>query len=71
MMDVYGLTARAAADQLGHATVSMTQNNYFGRRIAKSGAAEVLEVFGDAATVETKPGGTPGAERRSGAGPGA
>ncbi|MEJ3652543.1 site-specific integrase [Actinomycetes bacterium KLBMP 9759] len=46
MMDASGLTARQAADQLGHAKVSMTQDNYFGRKVAKTGAAEVLEVFG-------------------------
>ena len=36
-------TARAATDQLGHAKVSMTQDNHFGRKVAKTGAAEVLE----------------------------
>jgi integrase len=43
LMDRAGLTARAAADQLGHAKVSMTQDHYFGRRLANTGAAEVLE----------------------------
>jgi hypothetical protein len=33
-----GLTARQAADQLGHAKVSMTQDNYFGRKVARTGA---------------------------------
>jgi integrase len=32
LMDAAGLSARQAADQLGHAKVSMTQDNYFGRR---------------------------------------
>ncbi|GHH59836.1 site-specific integrase [Lentzea cavernae] len=43
MMDDAGLSARAAADQLGHAKVSMTQDNYFKRKVAKTGAAKVLE----------------------------
>ncbi|MBI1759256.1 MAG: site-specific integrase, partial [Actinobacteria bacterium] len=43
LMDRAGLTARAAADQLGHAKVSMTQDHYFGRRTARTGAADVLE----------------------------
>jgi integrase len=30
LMDSAGLSARQAADQLGHAKVSMTQDNYFG-----------------------------------------
>jgi integrase len=43
LMDNAGLTARAAADQLGHAKVSMTTDVYFGRHVAKTGAAGVLE----------------------------
>lgn len=43
MMDDAGLSARAAADQLGHAKVSMTQDNYFKRKVAKTGAAKVME----------------------------
>lgn len=43
MMDDAGLSARAAADQLGHAKVSMTQDRYFKRKVAKTGAAKVLE----------------------------
>jgi integrase len=43
LMDEAGLSARAAADQLGHAKVSMTQGHYFGRRIAHTGAADLLE----------------------------
>ncbi len=42
-MDEAGLSARAAADQLGHAKVSMTQDHDFGRRRAQTGAAGVLE----------------------------
>ena len=44
LMDDAGLTARQAADQLGHAKVSMTQDNYFGRKIARTGAAALLEI---------------------------
>ena len=43
LMDEAGLSARAAADQLGHAQLSMTQNRYMKRRVAKTGAAKVLE----------------------------
>ena len=46
MMDQAGLTARAAADQLGHSKPSMTSDVYFGRRMAPTGAAEVLEALG-------------------------
>lgn len=42
LMDAAGLSARAAADQLGHAKVSMTQDHYFGRKVARTGAAEAL-----------------------------
>jgi integrase len=42
-MDEAGLSARAAADQLGHAAPSMTQDVYFGRRTAHTGAAAALE----------------------------
>ena len=42
LMDQAGLSARAAADQLGHSKASMTQDFYMGRRIAVTGAAEVL-----------------------------
>jgi len=45
-MDVSGLTARLAADQFGHAKVSMMQDNYFGREVARTGPAGVLEVSG-------------------------
>ena len=40
-MDMAGLSA--GADQLGHAKVSMTQDNYMGRYVAKTGAAKVME----------------------------
>jgi integrase len=46
LMDQNGLTARAAADQLGHSHPSLTQDVYYGRRIANTGAADVLEIFG-------------------------
>jgi integrase len=45
-MDEGGLTARAAADQLGHARPSITQDVYDGRKIASTGAAAVLESLG-------------------------
>jgi integrase len=48
LMDTAGLTARQAADELGHAKMSKTQDAYFGRRSGPTGAATVLEVFGDA-----------------------
>lgn len=43
ILDDGGATARAVADQLGHAQVSMTQNNYLARRVSNSGAAAILE----------------------------
>ena len=43
LMDRAGLSTRAAADQLGHAKVSMRQNRYFGRKLRVTGAAAVLE----------------------------
>jgi integrase len=43
LMDDAGLSARAPADQLGHAKVSMTQDRYFGRKIRATGGAAVLE----------------------------
>src|SRR4030095_8803656 len=46
LMDQSGLTARAAADRLGHSHPSLTQDVYYGRRIVNTGAADVLEVFG-------------------------
>lgn len=45
LMDEGGLSARAAADQLGHAKPSMTTDVYYGRKIRKTGAAELLEAL--------------------------
>jgi integrase len=47
LMDAAGISPRAAADQLGHAQVSMTTDHYFGRHIAATGAARVLEAVAD------------------------
>lgn len=33
--------AAQAADQLGHATVSMAQDDHFGRKVARTGAEQV------------------------------
>jgi integrase len=46
-MDEAGLSARAAADQAGHAKTSMTQDRYMARKLVRTGAAEVLERIGD------------------------
>lgn len=43
LMDKAGLPASAAADQAGHAKVSMTQDNYFARKVLDTGAADVLD----------------------------
>jgi integrase len=43
LMDEYGCTAREAADQLGHAKISMTQNVYFGRSKKATKGAAVME----------------------------
>ncbi len=45
LMDQAGLSSRAAADQLGHANTSMTTDVYFGRKVAATGAAAVLETL--------------------------
>ena len=45
LMDEGGLSSRAAADQLGHANPSMTQDAYMGRKVASTGAAAILEVL--------------------------
>jgi integrase len=45
VMDQAGLSSRAAADQLGHANISMTSDVYFGRKILVTGAAAVLEII--------------------------
>lgn len=46
LMDSAGLSARAAADQLGHADVSTTQDVYMGRKVATVQAAAALEQVG-------------------------
>ena len=43
LLDEEGLTARQAADQLGHAQVSMTQDVYFGRGRTHSAVADALD----------------------------
>ncbi|OZE88070.1 integrase [Rhodococcus sp. 15-649-1-2] len=43
ILDEEGLTARVAADQLGHAQVSMTQDVYFGRGRAHVEVADALD----------------------------
>jgi integrase len=45
MLDHAGLSARAIADQLGHAKPSLTQDVYLGRRVASTGAAAALEAL--------------------------
>jgi len=45
LLDGAGLSARAIADQLGHAQPSITQNVYMGRKIASPEAAHALEQF--------------------------
>jgi integrase len=46
LMDQAGLSARAAADQLGHARISMTTDHDFGRHPRATGTATVLEALG-------------------------
>lgn len=46
LMDEAGLSARAAADQLGHRRISMTTDRYFGRKTSATGASAVLEALG-------------------------
>lgn len=55
LMDMAGLPARSAADQLGHSKVSMTQDRYFGRGLTETGAADVLEVISSPSSVRTDP----------------
>jgi integrase len=43
LLDAGGATARSVADQLGHAQVSMTQNNYLARRTSNADAVAILE----------------------------
>lgn len=47
VLDEAGQSPRAVADQLGHAQVSMTQNFYFGRRIANPSAAAALDAWNE------------------------
>jgi integrase len=49
MLDHAGLSARAIADQLGHANPSLTQDVYLGRQVASAGAAAALEALGPTA----------------------
>lgn len=44
-MDSVGQSTRAAADQLGHCHVSMTQERHYGRQVAETGAAAILELL--------------------------
>lgn len=46
LMDDAGLSARHAADQLGHSKPSLTQDVYYGRKVRATGAADVLEELG-------------------------
>lgn len=62
LMDNAGLSARQAADQLGHSKISMTQDFYFGRKVASTGARDVLEVFGNGPSPESISGGFLGAD---------
>jgi integrase len=43
LLDEGDLSARQIADQLGHARVSMTQDNYLGRRLTSRRTAETLD----------------------------
>jgi integrase len=43
LLDEGELSARQIADQLGHAKVSMTQDNYLGRRLTTRRTAETLD----------------------------
>ena len=54
ILDDKGLNARIAADQLGHAQVSMTQDVYMARGRTHSVVAEILNEL-----AEEQPGGTP------------
>ncbi len=45
ILDLSGSTPRQIADQLGQANPSMTLDLYMGRKIADSGAAELLEIL--------------------------
>ena len=47
IMDDAGLTARAAADQLGHAKPSLTQDVYHKRKVRHTGAAQALAALSE------------------------
>jgi integrase len=46
-MDHAGLTARMAADQLGHQKISITTDTYYARRTPDTGAATILEALAE------------------------
>jgi integrase len=46
-MDHAGLTARMAADQLGHQKISMTTDTYYARRTPDTGAATLLQALAE------------------------
>src|SRR5690606_9913526 len=52
LLDDQGLTARAIADQLGHARPSMTQDVYMGRRIVGEARSPLDGMFGQASVPE-------------------
>lgn len=52
VLDHAGLSARAIADQLGHANPSLTQDVYLGRQVASTGAAAALEALRPTASAE-------------------
>jgi integrase len=52
VLDHAGLSARAIADQLGHANPSLTQDVYLGRQVASTGAATALEALRPTASAQ-------------------
>ena len=52
VLDHAGLSARAIADQLGHANPSLTQDVYLGRQVASTGAATALETLRPTASAQ-------------------
>lgn len=57
VLDHAGLSARAIADQLGHANPSLTQDVYLGRQVASTGAATALEALRPTAYAQRRDGG--------------
>jgi integrase len=55
-LDEAGLSSRQIADQLGHSTVSMTQNYYLARRAVGSEAAYALNRAHERDDEDPKPG---------------